>query len=286
MDISKILVIGHGSTGIRHLTNLVSYTPSNIEVACVRRSMDRPFKLIHYMHIDDAIKWNPDAVFITTPTENHIDYIRLFSDKHIFVEKPAIKDKSSFSFVKEMVLNSNKVFQVGFNLRYHPHVASIKTLIRYYAPEYIEWIHSDYLPKWHPWEEYKTTYPAKDGVSLTLSHGIDILMYIFGDISITDKKTYHNLDIEGDSFVEATINIGDIPGRYTVRMDSEERSCILRISTKSSEYAYDFYSSMFPRNETFVREMLAFLHKCDNNDVSENAYELQSMEKILQLCQE
>ena len=40
--------------------------------------------------IDDAIKYNPDVVFITNPTSLHIDYALKFynSKRIIFIEKP------------------------------------------------------------------------------------------------------------------------------------------------------------------------------------------------------
>jgi predicted dehydrogenase len=44
----------------------------------------------------------------------------------------------------------------------------------------------EYLPDWHPWEDYRQSYSARSdlggGVLLTLSHPFDYLRWFFGDV--------------------------------------------------------------------------------------------------------
>ena len=46
----------------------------------------------------------------------------------------------------------------------------------------------EYLPGWHPWEDYRGSYSARTdlggGVVLTLSHPLDYLRWFFGDVQV------------------------------------------------------------------------------------------------------
>jgi predicted dehydrogenase len=61
----------------------------------------------------------------------------------------------------------------------------------------------EYLPNWHPWEDYKLGYAARPelggGVVLTLSHPLDYLRWFMGDVTSMWSFTSHkglNMPVE------------------------------------------------------------------------------------------
>ena len=78
---------------------------------------------------------------------------------------------------------------VGFQFRYHPTLNKARELIQEGALGQILSFHShwgEYLPNWHPWEDYRESYAARadlgGGVIGTLTHPIDYIRYLLGNV--------------------------------------------------------------------------------------------------------
>jgi predicted dehydrogenase len=78
---------------------------------------------------------------------------------------------------------------VGFQFRFHPGLRQVKKLLDEAAigePLSVRAHWGEYLPNWHPWEDYKLGYAARPelggGVILTLSHPLDYLRWLFGEV--------------------------------------------------------------------------------------------------------
>ena len=68
----------------------------------------------------------------------------------------------------------------------------------------------EYVPQWHPWEDYRQSYAARadlgGGVIRTLTHPLDYLRYIIGDIEALWSFNGHISSLEMD--VEDVAEIG------------------------------------------------------------------------------
>jgi predicted dehydrogenase len=78
---------------------------------------------------------------------------------------------------------------VGYQFRFHPGLKEVKRLVDDGAIGMPISVHAhwgEYLPDWHPWEDYKQGYAARPelggGVVLTLSHPLDYLRWLLGEI--------------------------------------------------------------------------------------------------------
>jgi predicted dehydrogenase len=78
---------------------------------------------------------------------------------------------------------------VGFQFRFHPglqHIARLLTGGAIGRPLSVNANWGEYLPGWHPWEDYRQTYGARSdlggGVVLTLCHPLDYLCWLFGEM--------------------------------------------------------------------------------------------------------
>jgi predicted dehydrogenase len=66
----------------------------------------------------------------------------------------------------------------------------------------------EYLPNWHPWEDYRKSYSARadmgGGVALTLSHPLDYLRWLMGEAEVlwSAGKKASDLEIEVEDLAE------------------------------------------------------------------------------------
>ncbi len=166
----KILQIGLGSMGKRRIRNLLHHGIDKSRifgfdlVAERRREAEEKYNIKTYDNFQKAFREvNPDAFIISTPHEFHDKYF-LFAarhKKHFFVEATTI-DKGYKELFK--LLNNSFVAAPSCTWRYFPAVKKIKELV---ANKKIGKIWAfiyhmgQYLPDWHPWEDYRKVYFAK-----------------------------------------------------------------------------------------------------------------------------
>ena len=148
-----------------------------------------------------------DAIFITNPTEKHLETLKLFhtKGKHFFIEKPVVS-MSQLDKAREVKLKEGSVYYVACPLRYNAVIQYIKNNINPKDVISVRCISSSYLPDWRPGQDYRKTYSAhKDmggGVSVDLIHEWDYITYLFGWPSqvkcFIGKKS--NLEIDSDDY--------------------------------------------------------------------------------------
>jgi predicted dehydrogenase len=213
---NRFLVIGGGSIGKRHIRNLKALGYG--EVACLKRTQDPSFAeemgVEVLTNIEGCLDFAPDAVIICTPTSLHLDGIDIAMrcKAHIFMEKPLIHDRVALDQAIERMHGYDKVFFIGFMLRFHPLIQVVK-----------EWVDGkqlgnvwgarfefgSFLPYWHPWEDHRTGYAGRKdlggGVINTITHELDLVLYLFGSpASIKcSKMNVGKLDIDVEEIAEA-----------------------------------------------------------------------------------
>lgn len=217
----KILFVGIGSIAKRHIRNLRSFEENEefyFEIDSFRRSLGSKISEgIDNEYTDiNLIQDNYDIIFITNPTEMHLDTLKAFHDKgkHFFIEKPVVS-LSQLNYVYDIKLRKDSLYYVACPLRYNAVIQFIKGNICVNDIYSIRAISSSYLPNWRPGQDYRETYSAhKDlggGVSIDLIHEWDYLTYLFGwpekVSSIIGKKS--NLEIDSD---DCAIYIAEYPG--------------------------------------------------------------------------
>tara|TARA_B100001250_G_C19816402_1_gene798660 strand:+ start:2990 stop:3985 length:996 start_codon:yes stop_codon:yes gene_type:complete len=211
MKNNKILIIGGGSIGKRHIKNLQFLGYKNI--FCLKRKHDKKFENKFNVKVlstyQEGNKYQFDIIFICTPSSLHIDDLKFCfnQDSHIFIEKPMVTNQESYQYLKS--LKFKKIFFIGFMLRYHPLIKKIKSFISNIENIfYSRFEFGSYLPNW-PYESYKDSYVAKidlgGGVINTICHEMDLALYFFGvPNSIFSKKINSNIiNIEAEDLSDS-----------------------------------------------------------------------------------
>lgn len=201
----KVLVIGYGSIGRRHVEVLQSID-SNIIVDVVTTQAVVELKVYERLEVVSNIN-KYDYFVIASETSKHFEQLKYIcsqvTEKKVLVEKPLF-DRSYDRFM----LN-NMVF-VAYNLRFHPVIQHVKQLISQDEVYYANVFCGQYLPTWRPNRDYRTSYSADalkgGGVLRDLSHELDYAAWLFGDIvEIQGVNTkISDLEINSDDIFAAT----------------------------------------------------------------------------------
>jgi predicted dehydrogenase len=217
----KFMIAGLGSIGRRHLRNLVALGERDILLYRTHQSTLPDQELAGFATETDlakALAQKPDAVIVANPTACHLDVALPAAQAgcHLLLEKPisdALDDKV-VELQKVVVSQVLKVL-VGFQFRFHPTLMQIHDLIHSEAlgrplSFRVHW--GEYLPDWHPWEDYRQSYAARQdlggGVVNTLSHPLDYVRWLFGEVASLSGTTAHVSDLELDVEDVAEITLG------------------------------------------------------------------------------
>lgn len=217
----KILIVGAGSIGTRHIRNLLSLK-NNLELhvidSCKRtcRKIQKIFNLKTFLSIDDAIKDNIYMIaFICSPNHLHITHAKKLASVNcnLFIEKPLAINLKEAQSLKPYIKNKNLKVMVGCNLRFHPGVIELKNVISKQLigrPLYARAFFGHYLANWRPGINYIDTYSAYKkqggGILLDAIHEPDYLSWLLGSIKKANGflKNIGDLNIEVEDIAEYT----------------------------------------------------------------------------------
>lgn len=214
----KILIAGLGSIGRRHLRNLLALGEKDILLYRTRRGTLPDEALGDFPVVTDlgeALNQQPDAAIIANPTALHLEAAIPAAQAgcHLLLEKPVSHKIEGVAALRQAVQQGGGQVLVGFQFRFHPGLAQLAAWIDQEAigrPLSVRAHWGEYLPDWHPWEDYRQGYSARSdlggGVILTLSHPLDYLRWLLGEVNDLWAFTANSGDLKID--VEDTAEIG------------------------------------------------------------------------------
>lgn len=217
----KIGIIGLGSIGIRHATELVSLGVSRIYALRTNKgAKEIPKELIGKIHLvtdkTEFLRLELDGYLISNPTSLHIETLVELKNcgKPVFVEKPLASDLHELDKLKQF---NSDLIQVGFCLRFLSIIKKVKELIANgeLGNVYQSRLNAgQYLPTWHPYTDYREEYFSRKelggGALRTLSHELDLALYFFGRPDSSAVRSAHtsSLEIDTDDYSLVTLSYG------------------------------------------------------------------------------
>src|SRR3569833_4674560 len=215
----KALIVGFGSIGQRHASNLHLVQP-DCEIFLLRHQAtaeDLPaFISGVFYSLTEAVAAKPDVVFVCGPATNHVATAVAFAraGAHLFIEKPLSHSTEGIDSLIDEVIDRDLVAIVGYTLMFTPAMQVINhciddgilgALLSFQAQ------FGQYLPDWRPTIDYRKTVSAKTelggGVLLELSHELHYLVSLFGpatSVSARMQKT-GTLEIETEDLAVGII---------------------------------------------------------------------------------
>lgn len=212
----KFLIAGFGSIGRRHFRNLLTLGEQDIVLYRTRHSTLPDDELQGFTvetDLEAALAHGPDAVIIANPTALHLDVAipAARAGCSILMEKPISNDLNRMDELAAALDSGGGKLLMGFQFRFHPGLKAIRRLldedtIGRALSARAHW--GEYLPGWHPWEDYRKSYSARSdlggGVVLTLCHPLDYLRWMFGEVRKVSATCARisDLEIEVEDFAE------------------------------------------------------------------------------------
>jgi predicted dehydrogenase len=197
----RYLIAGFGSIGRRHFRNILSLGERDILVYHTHQSTLPDNELSGFPVESDlraALSYEPESVIISNPTALHLDVAIPAAQCgcHLLIEKPVSHTLARVEELERAVEKYHNRVLVGYQFRFHPGLKQVKKLldegvIGNPVSAHAHW--GEYLPDWHPWENYQQGYAARPelggGVVLTLSHPLDYLHWLFGEVESVSAFT-------------------------------------------------------------------------------------------------
>jgi predicted dehydrogenase len=203
---NKILMVGLGGVGQRHLRNLRAILGPDAEISAYRvlraapvltdtlkveagPDLETKYNVTTFSSLDEALSLKPDAVFISNPSSLHIPVALAAAEAgcDLFIEKPLSHSLEGIDQLAAVVKRKNLVAMVGYQMRYHPCLKRVKSVLDSGEIGRVLAVRAEvaaYMPGWHAYEDYRNSYASRadlgGGVVLSQIHEIDYLAWLFG----------------------------------------------------------------------------------------------------------
>lgn len=239
----KILVVGLGGIGQRHVRNLRMILGNRVEILAYRvrrlshvvtpalqvdtdRNVEKEYDIRVFDSLDAALTQKPNVAFVCNPSSMHIPVatacVRAGCD--LFLEKPVSNSMNGVLELLQEAQNCRRIVMVGYQLRFHPCFQALQEVVRGGLMGQILAVRAtvgEYLPGWHPYEDYRKMYAARadlgGGVILSQIHEFDYLYALFGPprrvFALGGHASQLEIDVEdvASTLMEFSADGGTVP---------------------------------------------------------------------------
>jgi predicted dehydrogenase len=216
--VQEILIVGLGSVGRRHLTNLRALGWPHIRLYRTGHSTLPDGDLAGLpveTDLADALARRPLAVIVSNPSALHVPVAleAAQAGAHLLIEKPLSDGAEGTLELESLIDRHELVGLMGFQFRFNPGLRQIRSWLRAGAIGAVVSVQAHWgesLPAMHAWEDYRAGYAARrelgGGVLMTLCHPFDYLRWLVGDlddVSAIESKC-DDLGLSVDTCVDVT----------------------------------------------------------------------------------
>jgi predicted dehydrogenase len=304
-SIEKLLIIGLGSIGKRHLRIVKQLFPS-VKIIALRHkqcdSMDlESFGLYACVNnIEKAIQLKPDAAIISNPSSMRLEIMNTLANVgvHILSEKPISSKTDGIQDLINSCIDSGIVLMTGYNLRFLPSLLKFRQQIQIGKIGKILSFNAEVgqnLLDWRPNIDYKKTVSSQKklggGVLLEMSHELDYIAWIFGKVewvkSHISKQSNLEIDVEDNANIIFGIKHVDdynIVGQLNMNFFQHNISRNCKVVGEKGTLVWDgvkgkvkfygensnswrtIFSSLPDRDFTYQEEIKNFIHSIEYNE--------------------
>ncbi len=309
MERLKVLFAGLGSIGQRHVRNLRALLGDDVEILAYRSRKRSPvlnpdmtirpeidletaYHIRSFDNLEDALSARPEVVFVTNPNALHLPVALAAAQAncHLFIEKPLSPSLDRVDELIQLVERKGLVAWIAYQFRFHPGLRLVKSLIvegRLGQLVAAHIVNGEYLPDWHPYEDYRGTHPARrelgGGCLRIQTHELDYARWLFG----MPKRVYavgghlSRLEVDVEDSVSLLLHCeqDNRPLPVHIHLDYLQRppQRICEVVGDAGKVRYDYYANQvvvhhrstplpqiyrfegFDRNQMFVDELQHFL---------------------------
>ena len=299
----KFLVLGCGSIGKRHMRNLLSIGIDANNIFAVDPRDDRQKEVntlgitntsSDYMEVIE--NENFDIALVCSPTSLHIKQCIELGKKNInlFIEKPLADNKEGLESLIDIVKKNNLKAALAYVFRFSPLTQKVKSVLEEGKLGKVLWVRgefSEYLPDFHPYEDYRSFYMAKKeiggGSILDQSHIMDLILYLISGYEevYAINTNLSSLEISSDDIAEMIVKLkGNIIASIHTDIFGRSHKKNLEIKAEKGNIFLDIYddavsvyysdtksTEVFKKltkdfNQNYIDEINNFIASCDNKE--------------------
>lgn len=223
----KILMIGLGSIGQRHLRNLKRLYGDTIDIIAYRTrrlqqtfsddlkirenvNLEEEYNLQVFSSLDEALAQKPDIAFITNITAKHMECAIACAQAgcHLLIEKPLSCSMEGVNELMNIVQEKGNCIWMGFQNRYNICIKEARKILQERTIGRLlnaEFEYGERLTTMHTYEDYRQTYMARSDmgggpVLNLLVHDLDCIHWLLGKpvdvVSYSAKGSGLEIDVE------------------------------------------------------------------------------------------
>lgn len=289
----KVLFVGLGSIGQRHLRNFKEISNDTDEIYAFRKtnnnlviidgeakkvdSLEEFYGINCVSSLNAGLELEPDIVFITNPSSFHLDTAiqAAESNCNLFIEKPLSNSLKDIQKLQNILEEKKVTAIVAYQTKFNPCFNIVKDIIDTkkfgnIVSAYFEW--GTFLPDHHPYEDFRKSYAARKdlggGVILGLSHEIDLIRSFFGmpDNITTLDCNYTQLDLDVEDTAKVEMDYSFLDSYFKVKLylsyaqknekrffDIEFNEAFLRCNLIKNEIEVNFKGDKNPQVISFPK---------------------------------
>lgn len=295
----KVLFIGLGGIGQRHLRNIKALLGDAVEIYAIRKrkaqfvldnklniqenlNLDELYNINHCNSIEEAYKIGIDTVFITNPTSMHMENLLKAAEYswNIFVEKPISHNLENIEALQNILRKNNNISFVGYQNRFHPCIKQTKKLLEEKSIGRVISVSSEIgedVTKWHKYEDYRNMYASREdlggGVVLSQIHELDYINWFFGKpknvYAVGGKLSELEIDVEDISSAIFNYKVDGYNIPVHIHQDyiqnPPSRKC--KIIGTEGKLEIDLLSATICQYDKFGEEILNITYDFERNDM-------------------
>ncbi len=192
----EIGVVGSGSIGRRHVSNLLSLGYVNLALISEKSKISeycaKKANIVFHHSYDEFLATPAECVVICNPTSMHQEYLEraVLSKKHVLLEKPASTSSAGLREIAAQARAQERTVAMVHQFRFDHGIEVLRDYIesgKIGEVIQVSAVQGEHIADFHPGEDYKKSYAARHelggGVLLTQIHQLDLLNWLFGPFS-------------------------------------------------------------------------------------------------------
>ena len=245
----KVLIVGLGSAGQRHVRNLRKILGDGVELIAYRvrkyarlfddnlgivsgQDVSSAYNITEFYDLEVAISQRPDFAIIANPNSMHIPVAMQLAAAGIdfFMEKPVSDSLDGIEELQELIKQNDVICYMGFQMRRHPCVRNLKKDIQKRTIGEITAVNcnmGELITGMHKYEDYRGMIEANKytggGVVLCQIHELDYLQWIFGmpeEVYCVGGK-YSDLELDVEDSVDSICKYNNDYGVFPISIHQD-----------------------------------------------------------------
>jgi predicted dehydrogenase len=217
--VNRILIVGLGSIGKRHLRLARELLPFS-KIAVLRHKIELTIPEgadYIFSTTAEAVGFLPQVAVISNPASFHLSIAIPLAEAgvHLLIEKPLSSSIKGATELLDACQKARTILAIGYNLRFLLSLQKFKSILDDEVIGDVWSVRSEFgqfLPSWRTNSDYRQGVSAQralgGGALLELSHEIDYLLWIFGEVEWVQAVLTQQSDLEIDVEDSAHLILG------------------------------------------------------------------------------